>query len=1173
MPNESPDITKLLARANLIVDHTGPALICQTCQYALAVSGTQVTSHLRAKHQTPLHLRSGLTKCIQTLGLPDPATIGLRNDGSPAHLWLQVCKGHACRQCDYRTTSLDLITRHVQRVHSKALFAFDDVFLQSWTHSASRKYWIVRYHGSLLRLTVNPKVQAHLESVQQRESSRLERRNEACVDTKDLGVQTSACTRPWMERTRWAITYKGVDRSFLQRLTSIPDPCFFDRGYLIRPRSCPEDLDIVSSGQDEQKIASLMAVIDRMFDRCEETMQHTSHLLLRWLRSTTPQTCYPKPFTLVALEASRKKYRRYWKRFIAFCFRGSRMDPEMRSRHMGLRFTERQLIQLREIWEHESWSGIAQCDTSRCAKDDIGDEETEEEEDDDDNNGGGDNDVEDEEEVVDEAESEEDDENREEEGVSMVERNATTGQRNGAEDALLELAFQLSIDFSIEPFIDGQPSSSLLVFFSGILGFSADARTFLPAKQFTTCLSGLIYVQRLLFLEYALPYKAYTYLRIPRRSWFRQHKKLNSIRESYMIAGSPTPLEEWQNLRDFGRRIAQADTPAVFIRWSDDGQTLFHGDKFSLGMQGFQDLARHFLFKAEGLCKDLMFGLKPAIDLAKVKDDLSNVQSGFSFVQHPGNCIAKLYLELSRKACTNGGNGLFQKGGWDWKAIFLYWKRGEQLLEMLMCLLYMLGGQVPRGPELFSIEYQNGPLTERGIYVYNGYMVYVIRHHKAKRSTNREFNVARFLPIQVGHILYKYLVYIRPLIEMLHREQSHRPEAATSPPSRLLFQSDPTAAKPWDPSRLTSALKKATQEVWGEPINSRIFRQICIGVTEKHVVEVHKPFNRFDDRSSTADRNVVFSWQSGHRPIQRASAYGLDGAFPSKLQPALLRIYEWASVRWHEFLHQPSRVLPEVEGEVPLRAQDVQLQRQTSRPSPAESAELEAQIRGTDNSGKRKSREGSCRLTPPIQHSIVAPTPKRQRLAAPWPTEDDLQVEPMAEKMLQQWRGEIREQLARWSGRCPLCHMRKEIEQQHRLQDCQYQDEATRIWKKFRHIQRALKGRNYNNCFHCWLPDLPGESDIHSLLNGEWKGSREGSWSCRYKGVGLLVFLTILQECKDIDVKCDLLDWMENEDCDVSKGKGPTARLCEMTSLVRGLEGADVPMVLKLFHRFGRAIR
>ncbi|PVH91702.1 hypothetical protein DM02DRAFT_663702 [Periconia macrospinosa] len=67
-----------------------------------------------------------------------------------------------------------------------------------------------------------------------------------------------------------------------------------------------------------------------------------------------------------------------------------------------------------------------------------------------------------------------------------------------------------------------------------------------------------------------------------------------------------------------------------------------------------------------------------------------------------------------------------------------------------------------------------------------------------------------------------------------------------------------------------------------------------------HVVAKH-------DRSTEADINVVFAWQSGHRPLQRGTTYGIDGAFPDSLQPALLRIYEWASNEWHKFLQlQPA---------------------------------------------------------------------------------------------------------------------------------------------------------------------------------------------------------------------------------------------------------------------------
>lgn len=45
-------------------------------------------------------------------------------------------------------------------------------------------------------------------------------------------------------------------------------------------------------------------------------------------------------------------------------------------------------------------------------------------------------------------------------------------------DQFLELLFQLCITLSAEPFLNGQPSSTLLIYFSGILGFSADCQKF-----------------------------------------------------------------------------------------------------------------------------------------------------------------------------------------------------------------------------------------------------------------------------------------------------------------------------------------------------------------------------------------------------------------------------------------------------------------------------------------------------------------------------------------------------------------------------------------------------------------------------------------------------------------------------------------------------------------------
>jgi hypothetical protein len=46
-------------------------------------------------------------------------------------------------------------------------------------------------------------------------------------------------------------------------------------------------------------------------------------------------------------------------------------------------------------------------------------------------------------------------------------------------------------------------------------------------------------------------------------------------------------------------------------------------------------------------------------------------------------------------------------------------------------------------------------------------MAYIIRHHKAKQLTNREFYVIRFLPVRLGHVLFKYLVYVRRVADLL----------------------------------------------------------------------------------------------------------------------------------------------------------------------------------------------------------------------------------------------------------------------------------------------------------------------------------------------------------------------------------------------------------------------
>ena len=459
-----------------------------------------------------------------------------------------------------------------------------------------------------------------------------------------------------------------------------------------------------------------------------------------------------------------------------------------------------------------------------------------------------------------------------------------------------------------EPFVDGSPASTMLSQFSGVLGFSSDSKRFLLAREYCPRLSPLIYIQRLLFLELALPNRPYSALGIPSRPVSDQLKRLNEVREQYMVIGAQSCFAELISLRDAGRTISRTEPPAFILRWSDDGNTVYFGPERSLTINDFRQLSDYFISQAEKLTKKLMLGIVLDIDLASMRDNIINSDCGYSFVKHSYNNLELPYQKLLVQACTSGSAGLSRDGKWSWSSITAYLKDTEKLEEMLAGGLHTSCGQVPRLRELLSLELENGPMTKGSISLWNGYVIYTIRHHKAKRQTNKEFHVARFLPAQLGVAFCKYMACIRRLADMLRRERHAHAHRSHPPRScNLLFHSSNLA---WKPSRITSILKRATKELWNYPVNAQLYRQIAIGITERHVREVYKPFNRYDDVSAHADLNVAFSWQSGHRPLQRGITYGLDGAFPHQLQPALLRAYEWASTRWHEFIKQPSKVLP-----------------------------------------------------------------------------------------------------------------------------------------------------------------------------------------------------------------------------------------------------------------------
>ncbi|PVH71650.1 hypothetical protein DL98DRAFT_613859 [Cadophora sp. DSE1049] len=319
------------------------------------------------------------------------------------------------------------------------------------------------------------------------------------------------------------------------------------------------------------------------------------------------------------------------------------MTPAVRKSALGIKFTKQQLKELRAVWNDEAWDDVNRDfentqDEDRFCYDNGIDwevEEDDEEDEDDEEEGEEGDETKDKNEIEDESVKDcftdqannDKDEDKDSENFHGSEEQYTPAPKI---NKLAELAFRLSVFLATEPFTDRQPSSSLLVYYSGVLGCTEDGLTFRRPKDYTPQLSVLIYIQRLLLLEFALSYKAYTYVCLPCRSRYGQLERLNEVRLETMVFGCLTPLGEFISLRSRRRKLARADPPSFLARWSDDGQTFYYNDT-SISMVNFRTFGHSLVDRAKALCRSLMFGWFPNVNLSQVKDDMSNTLRGYSF--------------------------------------------------------------------------------------------------------------------------------------------------------------------------------------------------------------------------------------------------------------------------------------------------------------------------------------------------------------------------------------------------------------------------------------------------------------------------------------------------------------------------------------------------------------
>ncbi|EWY79398.1 hypothetical protein FOYG_17443 [Fusarium oxysporum NRRL 32931] len=895
-------------------------------QQNITPSQVQVLKRLEL-HYDILDQAIKLNALVNSLHLPDLDELPKRPDGSAQHPFLALQTGAECKHCKLRSTSHDILSRHLKKEHTREINGIsargkrwlrdhirDGLTFQSWKANDIQRSWIVLttndqqslQKGSYRLVQAVPDViKEFAQKLVSEERGRLNEKQ--CSPSFGGTLEKKELLTNWMRRTRWGETFSQARRDMLVTLSEVPlttGQPFWIGVY--------DGEQICSPVKDESKLALIVQALDRLFDRCADTVMHTDVSVRRWLRGRFSDRPYKAPFELVMRSASESQYRKEFKRCLCFWLRVLQLPKSVVPSIIGRGLSQPQREMLEQLWSDPVWKDQPPTNVFRVEDDEEGrveevreEEEYSEDEDESDYEDIGDT---------------EDDEKiyawpEQESGCSGEE--PTTGdqsptllthQDTGADDPCSDVVLELCYSMAIEDFEDGTASSSLLVYFSAVRGLSRPTGDeYLRPHQFTPVLSRLIYCTRLIFLEMTLPRFPHRYAGIPARPSYGHLRELMPVRTEKMCDGTMSPLGEFLSLLSYGRALSRSEGPVYHFYWSEDDQVLSWDGCLHLSMASFRGLAREALRQATMQCQRLMYDWEPADpDLGGLRDRLSTAKSGYSFVSDAANGLNDAYLELLMRACTSSFDGILKSRGqcqslWNVEAAQAYLDAHDASLKTLMVLCYLDSGQAARISELLTIEYCNTSSRLRGIGIYGTTLFSITRHQKARLTTNNEFQVARFFSPPVARLVYRYLVYIRPVAYTILRKCFHHESTNTllfAPISRYSRNSF------WSTKTFSEELKRISSTVPGIPceIGVQLYRQLSIAITEKHVRTATSGFNRFDDTACAASEDAAFAWQSGHRPMQRYSTYGLDGAFPDQLQPALLRIYARISADWHKFL-------------------------------------------------------------------------------------------------------------------------------------------------------------------------------------------------------------------------------------------------------------------------------
>ncbi|EGX50726.1 hypothetical protein AOL_s00054g994 [Orbilia oligospora ATCC 24927] len=411
-------------------------------------------------------------------------------------------------------------------------------------------------------------------------------------------------------------------------------------------------------------------------------------------------------------------------------------------------------------------------------------------------------------------------------------------------------------------------------------------------------------------------------------------KQLQTIRETYMLNDTRTPLGELQSQRALAMHISRNEPSMPTTYWIDN-DVIVHRD-IRLEVNKLEGFVQSLMERAIKVWNRLVFDITvPNLDLGDhrtVPENISNRNAAYSgltdargqITDIKNQFLQKFMSKFFDKDLTDDENyqNLFTS---TW--ITAYERTVEEFLGLILLLVHISVGPSARGSEILTTRYSNTQ-SLRNLFVYEGTILISICYHKAQNMTQQQRYVHRSLPPQLSQMVANFLVFVIPIrylalwwsLRAQNSERSKRDITIEASQAPFLTYFWAKQNDRWCSSQLSDLLRKETVKYALPELSIQSWRQISVSITNR-LFKAHSAamdpeddeFENDDDDSIGFEESDVWDQLASHSTDVADKRYGvrLDIGYAKNEKSLIEHVnacrawQKWLKVDQH---HQPSNI-------------------------------------------------------------------------------------------------------------------------------------------------------------------------------------------------------------------------------------------------------------------------